>query len=169
MKIAYLDRDGTINKDYPDGDWANKVIPEILTGAIEGIKLLCDSGYKIIIITNQYIINAGIIKLEQYHEFHDNLYSTFDIGNIEIQDTFFCPHVDSDECNCKKPKTGMIDQSLIKYPDIDIENSIFIGDSASDKELADRVGLKFYGINGNCFDNEYNSIIEIARVVTGRN
>ena len=56
MKVAFLDRDGTINKDYDDNDWKHINNPEILDGNIEGLKKLKYYGYEIIIITNQYII-----------------------------------------------------------------------------------------------------------------
>ena len=64
MKIAFLDRDGTINKDYPDAEWTQIEDPEILPGAIEGMRELLARGYEIIVITNQYTIGEGLISLE---------------------------------------------------------------------------------------------------------
>lgn len=69
MKIAFLDRDGTINIDYQDAKWKNKTTPEMMPNAIMGIQGLIDLGYKIIIITNQYIINDSIITTEDYQAF----------------------------------------------------------------------------------------------------
>ena len=59
MKVAFLDRDGTIVRDYPDDEWKRKTVPEVLDGAIEGMQLLNQLGYAIIIVTNQYIIKIG--------------------------------------------------------------------------------------------------------------
>ena len=56
IKVAFLDRNGTINKDYDDNVWKNINNQEILDGNIEGLKKIKYYGYKIIIITNQYII-----------------------------------------------------------------------------------------------------------------
>ena len=56
IKVVFLDRDGTINKDYDDNVWKNINNPEILDGNIEGLKKIKYYGYIIIIITNQYII-----------------------------------------------------------------------------------------------------------------
>ena len=69
MKIAFLDRDGTINRDYPDLCWSQVKKPEILEGAIEAMNKFIIAGYKIIIITNQYIIGDGIISLSDYQSF----------------------------------------------------------------------------------------------------
>ncbi len=162
MKIAFLDRDGTINKDYPDGDWKDRTTPEILAGSIEGLLLLQELGYEIIIVTNQYIINEGIITIMQYHDFQHNLLKLLKSYNIEILDTLFCPHTDMDSCNCKKPKTGLIDLALKKHPNIELPNSIYIGDSICDQELASQFELNFFGINGHHFNTHYHSINEVV-------
>ena len=59
MKIAFLDRDGTINLDYPDMDWKNIENPVLLEGAITGMKYLREQGFEIIIVSNQYIIGSS--------------------------------------------------------------------------------------------------------------
>ncbi|GAB6108112.1 HAD-IIIA family hydrolase [Fusibacter bizertensis] len=161
MKIAFLDRDGTINKDYPDQDWKERVIPEILEGTIEGLSRILELGYDIIIVTNQYIINEGIIAIEQYQEFHKNLMIILDQNSIKILDTFYCPHTEAEHCNCKKPKTGLIAAAIQKYPDIELKDSIFIGDSLGDQQLANKFGIKFFGINGLYFKNGFDSINEV--------
>ena len=146
MKIAFLDRDGTINKDYPDHEWANVKEPELLEGSIEGIQNLIGLGYQIIIVTNQYIINDGIISLDDYYRFTENLLQIFEDNGIHVLDIFYCPHNDLDGCNCKKPKPGMIQKALEKY-DIDLRESIYCGDSESDYLLAKSFDIPFFGIN----------------------
>ena len=69
LKIAFLDRDGTLIKDYPDEKWREIKEPEFLEGSIEGLKRLKEMGYGFIIITNQYLINDGIISLNDYQQF----------------------------------------------------------------------------------------------------
>jgi D-glycero-D-manno-heptose 1,7-bisphosphate phosphatase len=60
VKIAFFDRDGTIIKDYPDNDWRNVKHPEFIDNAVRTLKVVIEKGYKIVIITNQYLINEGI-------------------------------------------------------------------------------------------------------------
>ena len=146
MKIAFLDRDGTIVIDYPDEDWKGRIIPEVLDGALEGMKRLMQLGFEIIIVTNQYIINDGIITTDEYEQFTQNLKTIFDMNDVKVLDIFHCPHSSHEKCKCKKPLTGMIESALVKYPSIDLMNSIMIGDSESDQLLASNVNIKFYKV-----------------------
>ncbi len=102
IKVAFLDRDGTINKDYPDEQWRYIKEPELLEGSIEGMQRMLELGYQIIIITNQYNIHDDIITLDDYYSFTNKLLTKLNQHNIEILDIFFCPHNDKDHCHCKK-------------------------------------------------------------------
>lgn len=164
MKIAFLDRDGTIVSDYPDEDWKGRIIPEVLDGALEGMKRLNQMGFEIIIVTNQYIINDGIMTSDEYEQFTLNLKIIFDKNNVKVLDIFHCPHSSHEKCKCKKPMTGMIESALAKYPSIDLSNSIMIGDSESDHQLANNMNLKFYKVDSSKpigMNGVYNSIEEI--------
>lgn len=147
MKVAFIDRDGTINKDYPDDDWRYINEPEFLDGSLIALKDIRQKGYQIIIITNQYLINDGIITLSQYKEFTQRLIHQLNINEMDILDIFYCPHSKKENCNCFKPKTGLLEMAINKYPDIDLSKSFFIGDSLSDVELGNKLGIKTFGIN----------------------
>ena len=146
MKVAFLDRDGTINRDYPDDIWIRIQDPEILPGAIRGMKCLKEKGYEIIIVTNQYIIGAGIISIEQYHEFNSKLLALLIDNDIRILDVFYCPHARDERCDCCNPQNGLIKQAIRKYPEINLEESFMCGDSLGDMKCAESVGLNFWGI-----------------------
>ena len=156
-KIVFLDRDGTISKEYPDEDWKYVNTPELLNNTIKGLKMISDLGYELIILTNQNLIADGIITYEQYEDYNNKLINILKDNGIDILKTYYCPHNDLDKCNCKKPKTGMIDKSLEDF-DIDLSNSLYIGDSYSDYELAKKFDLKFYGIKGQNNDNIFRYI-----------
>ena len=85
--------------------------------------------------------------------------------NIDILKIYFCPHNEKDHCHCKKPKPGMIEQAKKDFL-IDMNNSIYIGDSQVDYLLAKHFNLTFYGINYNG-DNvkSYRSILEISKQI----
>ena len=87
-------------------------------------------------------------------------------NGIDILKTYFCPHNDYDNCTCKKPKIGLIDMAIKDF-DIDIKNSIYIGDSLSDYELSKKFNLDFYGIKGINNDEifKYSNLREVARKV----
>ena len=86
LKIAFLDRDGTLIKDYPDEKWREIKEPEFLEGSIEGLKRLKEMGYDFIIITNQYLINDGIISLNDYQQFTGKFLKKLKEENIEDHD-----------------------------------------------------------------------------------
>ncbi|SDY52976.1 Polynucleotide kinase 3 phosphatase [Proteiniborus ethanoligenes] len=69
MKVAFLDRDGTIIEDYEDELWRNKTEPIFLSGSLEALEKIKRKGYEIIIITNQYLIDEKIISIQQYQDF----------------------------------------------------------------------------------------------------
>ena len=73
MKVCFLDRDGTIINDYPDREWKDKMNPEFLEGSIEGLKILREEEYLFFIVSNQYLINNGIITNEQFQNFNNKV------------------------------------------------------------------------------------------------
>ena len=165
LKIAFLDRDGTIIKDYPDEKWREIKEPEFLEGSIEGLKRLKEMGYDFIIITNQYLINDGIISLNDYQQFTGKFLKKLKEENIDILKIYFCPHNEKDHCHCKKPKPGMIEQAKKDFL-IDMNNSIYIGDSHVDYLLAKHFNLLFYGINYNGNNiKSYRSILEVSKQI----
>lgn len=147
MKIAFVDRDGTINKDYQDEEWRHVSEPEFLDGSIEALKRIKEKGYQIIIITNQYLINDGIITLSQYRTFTEKVIEVVNSYGVDILDVFHCPHSKKENCNCFKPKTGLIDMALNKYRDIELDKSFMVGDSLCDLGLGNKFGIKTFGIN----------------------
>lgn len=163
-KIAFLDRDGTISKEYSDDEWKNINTPVLLNNTIKGLKIIKDLGYDIIVLTNQNLIADGIISFKQYEDYNNKLISILEDNNISILKTYYCPHNDLDNCNCKKPKTGMIDLCLDEY-NIDLTNSLYIGDSYSDYNLSKKFNIRFYGIKGKNNDKifRYRDLFEIAR------
>lgn len=147
MKIAFLDRDGTIIKDYPDEEWKNVEKPEFFKNSIPFLKEIQKLGYKIIFISNQYLINQRIISQKQFLTVHELFLNELEKNNIKVLKFFYCPHSDEDNCNCKKPKTGMIGAAIREFPEIDLSKSFYVGDSLVDVELSEKFGLDMYHIS----------------------
>lgn len=146
MKVAFLDRDGTVIHDYPDLMWKYVKRPVFFEESIVTLKKLNELGYQIIFISNQYIINENIITQDQFEKINNLFLNHLKNNNVKILDFFYCPHTDDEKCNCKKPKPGLIMQALEKYPDIDMNMSIYIGDSIADVRLANLFNLKMFFI-----------------------
>ncbi len=140
-KALFLDRDGVVNIEinylYKIDDFE----------FIDGIFSLCahyqNLGYIIVVVTNQ----SGIAR-EYYSEHDFSILSSwmmkeFEKYAIEISKVYFCPHHPdiSGECNCRKPNPGMLLEAASEF-NIDLENSIIIGDKERDIEAGLNAGLK---------------------------
>jgi D-glycero-D-manno-heptose 1,7-bisphosphate phosphatase len=128
-KVVFLDRDGVINVEK---DYLYKIEEfEFIEGVFESLTYLQKLGYKLIIITNQSGIGRGYYNKKQYETLTLWMKEQFKKNNIDIAEVFCCPHSPEDNCNCRKPKIGMIEQTT-KLFDIDYVNSWIVGDKSSD-------------------------------------
>lgn len=138
MKVVFLDRDGVINRDSPDyiKGWSEF---EFLPRSLDAIEQLTRNGYAVIIITNQSAVNRKMISRRDLDFIHRMLQSAVTAGGGRIVDIFFCPHTPEENCDCRKPKPGLILIAMEKY-DIDLKTGFMIGDSAKDIECARNAG-----------------------------
>ena len=164
IKVAFLDRDGTIVKECDDNRWINRTKPEFLKNSVEALKQMRKLNYHIIIITNQSLINKGLIKIEEYKEFNENLIHELNKNDIEILDIYYCPHTKEENCDCEKPKPGMILKACEKY-NIDMDKSFVAGDSDSDRGIAEYFNLKFFGINYISKDSKHIGITNLLDII----
>lgn len=134
-KAVFLDRDGTINRDF--GYVYQKEKLEFLPGVLEALKRIQEHGFKLIIITNQSGVGRGYFSLEQYKEFEIYLLEEMKKHGVIIDEVYFCPHDPEEECLCRKPLTGMFYQAAEDFK-IDWEQSYAIGDKERDLSICDK-------------------------------
>ncbi len=129
-KVIFLDRDGVINRDSPDyiKNWDEF---EFLPGSLEAMRLLSEAGYCLIVITNQSIIHRGMVPPVVLEETHRRMKAAVVAAGGQIFDIFFCPHRPDENCACRKPKPGLIQQACRRYG-IDPAAGVMVGDSAKD-------------------------------------
>ena len=138
--ILFLDRDGVINKKR--NDYVKNIKEfEFLPNIFEAVKQINNLGFKIIIITNQSVINRQIISEEKLKQIHEYMLKKFTKKTCKILKIYYCPHTPNENCKCRKPHTGMI-QEAIKEFEIDPSKSLLIGDSDSDIEAANIMKIK---------------------------
>jgi len=145
-KALFLDRDGTINKDYEYVYEIKKL--EILDGVIDGLKYAMSKGYMLIIITNQSGIGMDYYSVEDMEKFNNELYLILEEKQIHIDKIFYCPHNISDNCECRKPSPKMIIDASIEF-NVDLEKSYMIGDKDSDILCGKNAGCKTILLKGN--------------------
>ena len=139
-RVVFLDRDGVINEDSPDyiKNWKEF---HFLPGSLEALKKLRTKDFTAIVITNQSMIGRKMSVLENLKEIHRNMNDAVKLHGGMIRDIFFCPHRPDENCDCRKPKPGLILQAQKKY-DIDLTTACMVGDSAKDIECALNAGLR---------------------------
>lgn len=139
-KVIFMDRDGVISRDSPDHikSWDEF---HFLPNSKEGIKLLNDYGFNIILITNQSVIARKMVTKQGLEYIHKKMKREIEESGGKIIKIYYCPHHPKDGCKCRKPKPGLLLQA-IKDNNIDPSKSYMIGDRIMDVEAGKKVGCK---------------------------
>lgn len=136
VKALFLDRDGTINVDYGYTFETEKL--HFIEGIFELCKNAQENGYKIFVITNQSGVDRGYYTIEQMNHFNEFMKDEFKKQGIEVTDIYCCPFLEHPD---RKPNPGMFLKAKDRY-NIDMENSIAVGDKERDAEAALCAGVK---------------------------
>ncbi len=146
MKLIFLDRDGVINKDPGNRDYVKSWDEfHFLPRAIKAIKKLTDEGYEIIIISNQAGVNKGLYTENDLDIITRNMLGELEKKGAKIKAIYYCIHRDEDNCNCRKPKTGLFEKALGELgisPHKTSDPTYFIGDGLADIEAGKNAGYR---------------------------
>lgn len=165
QKAVFLDRDGTINKYVGFLRDINEF--ELLPGVAEAIKLINQSGYLAIVVTNQPVIARGEVSWEELHEIHLKMQTLLGKEGAYLDGIYVCPHHPDKgfegerpeykfDCDCRKPKPGLFLQAAKDF-NIDLSQSYMIGDKSTDIEAGQNAGCKESYLIGT---NEAYSLLE---------
>ncbi|MDZ4786100.1 MAG: HAD-IIIA family hydrolase [bacterium] len=138
-KAVFVDRDGTINKEVDYLCDPEKF--EILPGVVEGLKKFQDSGFKIIVITNQPGIGFGYYERGDLFKVNARFLEIAGKAEIKISKIYYCPHTKADICDCRKPAIGMLLRAKEEM-NVDLSKSFVIGDTTSDILAGKNAGCK---------------------------
>jgi D-glycero-D-manno-heptose 1,7-bisphosphate phosphatase len=135
----FLDRDGVIIENRPDyvRSWSDVVI---FPHALDAMARLNSSPSKIIIVTNQSAVGRGLIPLSDAYEINTRLIAQIERAGGRVDGVWMCPHAPEDECDCRKPRPGLLLQAAATHS-IDLNHSILIGDALSDLEAGRSAGI----------------------------
>ena len=150
QKAVFLDRDGTINEHK--GFLKSVDEFELIQGAAEGIRLLNQSPYLVIVATNQPVIARGECTFEELDNIHKKMETELGRKGAFLNDIFFCPHHPHKgylgevpelkiDCDCRKPKIGMLQRAADKY-NIDLTQSWYVGDTTIDIQTGINAGMR---------------------------
>jgi len=138
-KLVILDRDGVINADSdqfiksPD-EW------HALPGSLEAIARLNQAGYRVVVASNQSGIGRGLFDMNALNAMHAKMHRGLAAVGGRIDAVFFCPHTANDQCECRKPKPGML-RTIIERFGVEAQDTPMVGDSKRDLEAAAVLGM----------------------------
>jgi D-glycero-D-manno-heptose 1,7-bisphosphate phosphatase len=140
MKLVILDRDGVINHDSdqyiksPD-EW--RPIP----GSLAAIARLNQAGYRVVVATNQSGVGRGLFETDTLLAIHDKMLKALTQVGGRLDAIFFCPHTNADNCDCRKPKPGMLKEIAGRF-NADLAGVPAVGDSLRDLQAAVAAGAQ---------------------------
>lgn len=142
-KLVILDRDGVINIDSDQYvKSADEWIP--LPGSLEAIAELNQAGYQVTVATNQSGLARGLFTINDLHAMHQKMMDLLTPIGGRVDSIFFCPHVDEDQCDCRKPLPGLMRDIASRYRKTDsalpLTGVPIVGDSLRDLEAATILG-----------------------------
>jgi D,D-heptose 1,7-bisphosphate phosphatase len=141
-KVVFLDRDGVINKKPPKAEYVkNWAEFEFLPGVIDALALLNKQEYQIYLISNQAGIARGAMTEQDLKIIHENLQKELHKHGANIDGIYYCPHGWNDNCDCRKPKPGMLLQAAREHH-LDLTKTYFIGDDERDMQAGNAAGCK---------------------------
>jgi len=140
MKLVILDRDGVINFDSAQfiknpAEW--KPIP----GSLEAIARLNQSGYKVVVATNQSGVGRGLFDMDTLNSIHEKMHKALFAVGGRIDAVFYCPHPADSDCDCRKPKPGMF-KRISETLNTDLKGVPAIGDSLRDLQACAAPGCQ---------------------------
>jgi len=140
MKLVILDRDGTINQDSEQyikspAEW--KPIP----GSLEAIARLTQDGWRVAIATNQSGIARGLFDMSTLNAIHAEMHRAVGQAGGRIDAIFFCPHAADSNCECRKPKPGLLREIAARFG-VELDEVPMIGDSLRDVSAAAAAGAQ---------------------------
>ena len=138
-KCVFLDRDGTVCEEVNYLSRAEDL--RLFTFAAKAVKLFNENNFLVILITNQSGIARKFFDEADLSDIHQKLERELNKEDAKLDAIYFCPHNSADDCNCRKPKTGLIKQAVNDF-EIDLQNSWMIGDKAIDVQTGLNAGTK---------------------------
>jgi D-glycero-D-manno-heptose 1,7-bisphosphate phosphatase len=136
---VFLDRDGTISEEvgYLNDATQFRMFPF----AAAAIRKLNDANLPVIVVTNQSGVGRGFFPESMVHTVHELMNRQLTVAAAHLNAIYYCPHTSDDECECRKPKPGLLERAAREH-DLDLPRSFVVGDRYGDVELAHGTGCR---------------------------
>ena len=149
---VFLDRDGTIAEEVGYLNHVSRF--RILPHVADAIRRLNEAQMPVIVITNQSGVGRGYFPVALVHTVHELMAQQLEAAGARLDAVYYCPHTSADGCDCRKPKTGMLDRAAREHA-IDLHRSFVVGDRHGDVEVARRAGARSILVRTGYGEGEY--------------
>ncbi len=147
-RTLFLDRDGVINRRLVDAYVGTMDEFEFLPGVLDTIPFLNSFFDFLVVVSNQQGIGKGLMTHDDVKNIHNNMTASIVLKGGKIDAVFYCPHLKNVACRCRKPEPGLALQALFQFPEIDFRHSLMVGDSGSDIQFGERLGMHTVLVEG---------------------
>lgn len=144
VSTVILDRDGVVNHDS-DAFIKSPAEWQPIAGSLEAIARLKHAGLRVVIASNQSGLGRGLFDYDDLFAIHDKMARHLAELGVSLDGIFFCPHTAEDDCACRKPRPGLIDDILRRWS-LAPGDCVMIGDSPRDIEAARAAGVAAHGV-----------------------
>lgn len=144
MAVRHLivDRDGVLNREAPAGQWVRAPAAfDWLPGALDALELLGRGGVRLSVATNQSGVGRGRMTLDELDAVHARMQADVLARGVCLAAVLYCPHGPDEGCACRKPAPGLIRAAMARAHDIDVSETLVVGDDERDLEAARRAGV----------------------------
>ncbi len=163
-QAVFIDRDGTLIEEVNYLSSLSQV--KIYPFSFDAVKILNALDYKVIIVSNQSGVGRGYFTEDFVKKTNRYIIDEFAKNGALIDDSFFCPHLPSDNCSCRKPKSLMFINAKKIY-NIDLTKSFMIGDNITDSEAAKGVGaFPIHVLTGHGYDSPPIDVVVTSNIYT---
>jgi D-glycero-D-manno-heptose 1,7-bisphosphate phosphatase len=140
VSAVFLDRDGVINENRSDHvrSWDEF---RFLPGSLEAIARLHQAGVRVFVITNQAIVNRGMITREALDDLHSRMTTEIARHGGRVESVIYCPHRPDEHCGCRKPMPGLLTRAAVEHG-IDLDRSVVVGDALADLQAGAAAGCR---------------------------
>jgi len=141
VPTVFIDRDGTLVEEPHDEqvDALEKI--RFLPGVFAALNELKRRGFRLVMVTNQDGLGTSSFPRADFDKAHEFILEAFRSQGIEFERTFICPHFKTDGCDCRKPKTALV-EAFMREGNVDIATSAVIGDRDTDLQFASNLGIR---------------------------
>ena len=161
LETVFLDRDGVVNEKMPEGRYVKRWDEfHVLPGVVEAIGLLNTAGIRVVVVSNQRGVALGLYTDQDVRSIHAGFQKLLEARGAHVDAFYFCPH-DKGRCACRKPLPGMFEQAVAEFPSIAAATSVMIGDTLSDIEFGQRLGIATVYLEGD--PERHKPGLEVAR------